>query len=197
MRLKPNCNEKNIKNTVTASGSISSSKMTLTQSVINKSNTLPNYKVAISYNWKTPYTFCVSTDQIVTAWGGGLNSKDYVGTAYYYGWTSPTNWTSELVTRTSMSSTVKPNVGIQYSFPQSKGKDKQGHMTKTKMGAAGFTLYQTKKSGKETNLISNYCHKVIKVGGGSISISASGPSVSISIGPGWDKSPQAKNVIKY
>lgn len=173
-------------NNVSASGTISSSKMTYTQTATSNSSTLPNYTVNISYAWITPYQLAIFVDNIVVAWGGGLNSKDYNAVARYYNFTN-TAW-GTYREGIGMGRDVTPNTGIIFKLPQCVNTGK------TKSGSVSFTLYQTKKEGKETTLISNYCHKVIAVTGG-ISISASGPSITI--GTGWDKTPQRQSVIGY
>lgn len=195
---KKDIKKKDIKNKVSASGSITSSEMTYTQSIIDNSTyTKPNYSVKLSYTWKSVYALAPFTDEIVAAWGGGLNSKNHTGTAKYYTWSTIGGNFNTCKNQKTMSSTLTPNAGVEFKFPQSNGGGIIDNAYKTKTGSASFTLYQTKRDGKETNLISNYCHRVISVGGAGISISASGPSVSLSIGTAWDKTSQKKTVIGY
>lgn len=96
-----------------------------------------------------------------------------------------------------MTTDVTPNAGVQFTFPQSYGTCSNGNAAKTKSGFASFTLYQTKKQGYDTTLISNYCHRVVSVQSASISISASGPSVSLSIGGDWDTTTQKQTMLAY
>ncbi len=189
---------KELENPVSASGSITSSEMSYTQSVTSNSSTLPNYTVKLSYTWKSVYALAVYNDKIVAAWGGNLNSKSYSTTAKYYNWsTVGGSFGSTKVKTKSMTVDVTPNAGVEFTFPQSYGTCSNGNAAKTKTGSASFTLYQTKKQGYDTTLISNYCHRVISVKSASISISASGPSVSLSIGGAWDKTSQKKTTIAY
>lgn len=188
--------DKVIDNEVTASGSISSSKLTYTQTAVSNSKSKPNYTVKLSYSWKSPYMLGGFNEKIVAAWGGNLNCKNYTGTAKYYmtnAW--GTKWKSNQIASTKMSTVITPNAGITFGFPQSKGfsMNKKGGLSKT--GSASFTLYQTKKKGYDTTLISYFCHRVISLSSAGISISSSGPSVSI--GKAWNKSSQKKSIIHY
>lgn len=193
---------KEIRNEVTASGSISSSKLTYTQTVVNNSaKKKPNYRVCLSYSWKKAYNWACFDDEIVVGWGGGLNCKDYSGKASYYTWNKTSmDWTGRgAFMNKSMSTEVTPNAGIEFIFPQqvysNAGTPRNG---KTKSGSVSLTVYQKKKKGYDTTLISHYCHRVVRVGGAEIGISADGgPSVSISIGAAWDRTQQRKNIITY
>lgn len=149
------------------------------------------------YNWITPYTFCVSEDCIVVGWGGYLNSKSETGSMNYYGWTSATNWSDYVNVYTSPRKEPTTNAGMEFYFPQSNGNDSQGHMTKTKSGSVRLDIYQTKAEGKDTKVISNYCHKTLSASGVTISVNSSGPSVSISIGTAYDKTPTQQANISY
>ena len=189
-------NSKKIKNQVNASGSISSSKLSYTQTVVNNSTKKkPNYRATLSYSWKKAYMLAPFKDEIVVGWGGSLNCKKYEGKASYRRYDDTLKWTGRgASTFKNMNTEVTPNAGIEFIFPQSVNTPTNN--TKSNSGSASVTVYQTKKQGYETTLISRYCHKVLKLGGG-ISISASGPSVSISVGEAWDKSAQKKAVIGY
>lgn len=192
-----NTDKKKIKNEVNASGSISSSKLTYTQTVVNNSKKKkPNYRATLSYSWKKAYILAPFKDEIVVGWGGNLNCKDYKGRASYRTYKDFTcEWTGRGASAfKKMSTEVTPNAGIEFIFPQSTNGGET--YRKSNAGSASVTVYQTKKKGYETTLISRYCHRVLKLGGG-ISISASGPSVTVSVGEGWDKSAQKKTVIGY
>lgn len=196
--MESNENPSSKKCGVTASGSITSSEMTYTQSVTNNStSSAPSYAVKLSYTWKEVYALAVFSDEIVAAWGGGLNTKSISSSAKYYNWSTIGGSFGTYYTSKSMSKTETVQAGIEFKFPQSVYKDLSSNCPKTKTGYAKFTLYQTKFQGYDTKVLSNYCHKVISVGGGSISISASGPSVSLSIGSGYDKTAQKASTIKY
>ncbi len=182
-------------NPVTASGSISSSKLSYSQTVTRKSPELPNYSVFLSYTWASPFTVIGFNDEIVVAWGGGLNTKNESGSSRYYN--CGTSWGSYYETN-DMTKKYTPNAGLEFIFPQSVTTPQtisNGSRALAKTGGASFILYQTKKEGKETKIISHYCHRVIKVGT-SIGISTS-PSLSINIGSAWDKTNQASNNIEY
>lgn len=193
-----NDTEKVIENEVVASGSISSSKLTYTQTVVKNSTTLPNYKVTLSYAWSSPYFVACFSDKIVVGWGGNLNCKNYSGTANYYGLNLiGSSWNGGQLSSKSMSAEVSPNIGIQFSFKQYNGYDKYGNGAKSKNGSASFTLYQTKKQGYDTTLVSVYCHRVVSIQSAGISFSSSGVSVSLSIGGAWDQSSQKKTTVGY
>ena len=180
-------------NTV-ASGTIASAKLTYTQAVKNNSTkTKPNYRVTLSYSWKKAYLLAPFTDVIVVGWGGGLNSKDEVGVARYYTYKNDLSWIKYKNTK-AMGETALPNKGYKFSFPQLN--DNSLDVAKTKSGSASLTVYQTKKKGYDTKIISNYCHRVLKANA-TVGISASGPSCSISIGKGYDHSPQKATNIGY
>lgn len=196
-KLKKSGDNKEITNKVTASGSISTSKLQLTQSVTNNSSSTPNYGVVVSYKWITPYSLCVAKDCIVIGWGGELNSRGESGTMNYYGWTSATEWADYVTAVTNPLTEETTNAGMEYYFPQSEGKDWQGHMAKTKTGSARITIYQTLAEGKDTKVISHYCHRTVAVTGVDITVSNTGASVSISIGAAYDKSPQQRTTIAY
>lgn len=189
--------QKDIKNKVSASGSISSSKMTYTQSVSKNDKNKPNYTVKLSYTWKSVYALAIFKDKIVAAWGGALNTKNEKGTAKYYDWQEIGGKFKSHAKDKSMSVTVSPNKGVIFEFPQSINNGFFKSKAKTKTGSASFTLYQKKAKGYDTTLISNYCHRVISVKSPSISISASGATASISIGGAWDKTSQKRTTIGY
>jgi len=86
---------------------------------------------------------------------------------------------------------VSPNKGIEFFFPQSKAD------CKTKRGIAKFMLYQTKERGYDTQLVSQYCHRVFSIESADISISATDVGASIGITTAWDVSPQKQKMIGY
>ena len=97
-----------------------------------------------------------------------------------------------------MTSKETVQAGIEFIFPQSvTPKDTLDFDYKTRSGYAQFTLYQTKKQGYDTKVLSNYCHRVISVGSASIGFSVSGPSVGLSIGSAYDTTEQKKSSISY
>lgn len=187
---------KKSENPVTASGSISTTKLTYTQSVTNQStSTQPKYKVNFAYTWKTVYDLAVFTDEIVAGWGGNLNTQSISSTSSYYDWGS--SWGSFYKSQ-AMSKVETPNAGIEFKFPQALAYcNLWNNRPKTKTGSATFTLYQTKKQGYDTKVISVYCHRVISLSSASIGFSKSGPSIGLSIGGAWDQSPQKATTIGY
>lgn len=196
--LKSNGKKCTNKNSVSASGSITSSEMKYTQKVTNNSTlTNPSYGVQLSYEWKEVYELAVLDDKIAVAWGGGLNLKNFSSSVLYYDWKDIGGSFGKYYTRRSMTKEETIQAGVELEFPQSVYKDFLSPMPKTKDGYAQFTLYQTKFQGYDTKVISRYCHKVISIGGGSIEISVAGPAVSLDVGYGYDKTAQAETTIGY
>lgn len=197
-----NGEKKLTKNKVRASGSITSSEMTYTQTVTSTSTTLPSYNVKLSYTWKEVYFLGVFTDKIVVAWGGNLNCDKERGTAKYYTWEDVGGDFGQLKTLYSMNVEVCPNTGIIFSFPQSvECASWSDGLLKTKSGSATFKLYQTKTRGYDTRLVSTYCHRVISISGADISFTVSssevGGGATLSIGGAWDTSAQKRTTISY
>lgn len=183
---------------VSASGSITSSEMTYTQTKTNNStSSAPAYEIKLSYTWKEVYALAILDDKIVAAWGGGLNTKDISSSAKYYDYRAIGGSFGSYYKSKKMTKTETVQAGIEFEFPQSYANPTAQYAAKTKTGYAQFTLYQTQYQGYDTKVLSNYCHKVISIGGGSIDISASGPSVSLSIGYGYDTTTQKASTIAY
>jgi len=196
-RKKQNVPRKEMKNPVTASGSISSSKLTYTQSVSGSSTGAPSYKVNLSYNWNSEYVISIFSDKIIAEWGGSLTTKGFSTAAHYY-----TGGIGKKLgkwfAQKSMSRTESPNRNIQFTFPQSV-KTPSIHMAdaKTDNGKASFTLYQTKRAGKDTKFVSRFGHRIISVKSAGISFSSGGVSGGLSFGGAWDQTPQKVTTIKY
>lgn len=194
---KSNCKSnqkygKELKNYVGASGSITSSEMKYTQSILDFSPALdrPEYLVFLTYDWYKPYFLGVFDDEIVAAWGGGLNTRGETGSAAYYGY-GTFGWTSYCVGNLAMETVVSPNKGIEFIFPQGD------RSCKTKSGGAQFRLYQTKEIGYDTTLVSQYCHRVYSVKSANITISATDVGASIDITTAWDTTTQKRTKIGY
>lgn len=188
------------KSGVNASGSITSSEMSYTQNVTdNSTSTKPNYSVKLSYTWKQVYWLACFNDTIVAAWGGGLNTKGISSSAKYNKYFIVGGSFGSYVMSESMSKEQVAQAGIKFTFPQSIQvvPNNDESVLKTEKGYAKFTLYQTKKQGYDTKLLSNYCHKVISLAGATIGINATGPSVSISISTAYDKTPQKASTLSY
>lgn len=193
------CNGNNEKKMgVSASGTIASSELNYTQGVTNlSSSSAPAYQVYITYAWRQVYALAALSDTIVAAWGGGLNTKDISSSAYYYHYQYIGGDFTTLYKRVDMSVTEQVQSGIKFTFSQCIADPSDDNIApKTKTGMAKFTIYQTKFQGYDTKVLSNYCHKLLKPNA-SIGISASGPSVSISIGTGYDSTPQKASTIRY
>lgn len=190
-----NDNKKNSEKEVTASGSISSSKLSYDQSVVNQSkNKKPKYTVCIVFTWKSPFEIGCFNDKICCAWGGNLATGYSAATAKYYDWYGVIYnriWGKYKGNKVLKFEETAINKALIYSIPQGNGKG-----AKVKTGAMIFYLYQnTKNKGRATKVISRYCHKVISLKSDAISVSKSG--ISFSIGGAYDKSSQASSSITY
>ncbi len=175
---------------VTASGSITSSEMSFTQYVTNYStSSRAKYYVRTYFNWSSAYILGCFDDIVCTAWGGNLTHSSYSRVIAYYA-TNVSPWGPFVTNRTPSMTELVINGSKQYSFPQNYGAGK------AKSGAIRYYLTQNSYSGLSTKVISQYGHKVFTFGGG-VSVSISGPSVSLSIGTKYDKSAQLQNVIYY
>ncbi|MFT3952291.1 MAG: hypothetical protein QM689_10190 [Oscillospiraceae bacterium] len=191
---------KNTNNVVTASGSISSSEMKYSQIISDYStNSQPYYGVILTYTWNSVYALAAFDDVIVSAWGGNLNTKSIVSLVDYHRWNYLSFTWSKFYKSTETSVEETPNAGIEFKFPQSLSAPSIfSESPKTKCGTVAFRLYQTKRQGYDTKVISTYCHRVISVSSASIGIDSSGAaSVSLSIGGAWDKTSQKSTTIAY
>lgn len=178
----------------TPKGSISTTTLTYTMAVTNNStSSAPNYRVVCSYNWSKVFALASFKDCITVGWGGGMNSKNESGTAKYYTITN-SGWGTQKSTK-SMSKTAKVNKGMVFEFPQGYYYN-NNVAVKSKKGSASLTVYQTKKVGKDTKIISQYGHGRVNANV-DITISVSGPSISVSLGTGYDKSPQVSKKVVY
>lgn len=182
--------DKIIETPVYGTGTIGEAKLTYAQTVVQDYNSKnPKYNVVLAYAWHDPFAVGLFSDKIAVAWGGNLNSRDERGSSKYYNMnTLCTKYTSYVKSK-NMSVNCQPNKGIIFSFTQT---DNNYH--KIKKGSASFTLFQSKKAGKSTKIVSSYCHKKFAVAG-SVSISKNGPGISI--GTGWDYSKQKNTNISY
>lgn len=176
------------KKEVTTSGTISTSDLSFTMSVVNRStSTAPSYDVDLHHNWKSPFFFDIVSDNVAAAWGGNLDVKNVGGLTFYYngnfwtGYKSPWGslWTYGEVT---------PNTGIVFAFKQSKDYGS----AQAKSGNYWFTVFQTKKQGYSTSIVSQYAHKIATVSNVTVS-----KTPGINIGWGFDKSPQQRINIIY
>lgn len=188
-------NKKNVEEEVTASGSISSSKLSYDQSVVNQSkNNKPKYTVCIVFTWKSPFEIGCYNDKVCCAWGGNLATGYSAATAKYYDWHGVIYnrvWGKYKGKKVLKFEETAINKALTYSVPQGNGNG-----AKVKTGAMIFYLYQnTKNKRRATKVISRYCHKVISIKSDSISVSKSG--ISFSIGGAYDKSSQASSSITY
>ena len=185
---------------VVAAGSISSKKLKYTQCVINNSTKKQsNYRVVLSYSWQgVPYRIGCFSDVIAVGWGGGLSSKAESGTSNYkyVKFKGYRQWENNYKKNpVKMGKEFVPNTGCKFIISQTEGPDYNGGY-KAKSGSAKLTVFQSGKPKKWTKIISVYCHRTIKPGA-SIGISKSGPSVSITVGKAYDKTPQRSKNVKY
>lgn len=194
-KSKAKLEQNQVNDDVVASGSISSSQLSFTQATVNKSTaTAPDYRVTVTYSWSYPYLLGVFTDQIVFAWGGGLNTKNISGTLHYLSINNfSTAWTSDSVGSMPVSYLSRyenPNTSIQFYIDQVYSS------MKTCDGNISFNLYQLKKQGYSTKVVSQYLHRVIGLSA-SVDISVAGAAVTVTPVGSWDTSEQATNTISY
>lgn len=176
---------------VEATGGISTAKMSYSMAVTdNSTSTKPNYKVKCTFNWKKVFIVGAWNDYIAVAWGGGMNSKSESGTVNYYK-VADSGWGSKYESK-SMSKTAVPNKGFKFYFGKSYYYS-GNKAVKSKSGTANITVYQTKKKGLDTKIISQYGHRTVTTGS-SISISN---TPTISFGAGYDKSDQKSKNVTY
>ncbi|MDF2821655.1 MAG: hypothetical protein K0R15_2096 [Clostridiales bacterium] len=177
----------------TISGSITSSEMIYTQAKYSTSSTNPSYTIAINYEWLKPYYWDVFDDVIVAGWGGNLNHVNNSSKSEYYNISGLAPFFSYTTYYTSSiwNSVETPNKGVTYSSPQSR---MNGILTtRMRSGHVNFRIYQTSFQGYDTNIVSQYAHKVVAIGGGSISIT--GPSITF--GTAYDTGTQISHTIRY
>lgn len=181
-------------NAITTSGTISTAKLTTSQILTNNStSTAPSYTVTNSFTWNEAYSLGTFTDELVVGWAGNMNTKSITGYARYF--TVPKNTASWGVFKGDRTPEIKhtPNAGVEFKFPQSIG----GDGSKARYGNFSFTLFQTKKQGYSGKIVSQYCHRTVSLLSASITITPSGPSVGLTIGPAWDTSAQKSNNFNY
>ena len=193
-----NHNKNGKQNDVMASGSISTTKLAYTQSVTDYNYETPYYRVKLSYTWKKVFALSCFQDAIAVAWGGGLNSKKIYGVAKYSKYKIINGDFGESYANRDMEYTDYIQQGIKFTFPQSIYSSTVNIAPKTQSGYANLTLYQTKRQGFDTKVISRYCHRILTTDGG-ITITASGSSLSpsIIIKSGYDTSVQRSAIISY
>lgn len=186
---------KPIENQVEASGSLTSSEISFTQSVISNREKTPNYTVNLSFAWEKPYVTRWFEDKIVVAWGGGLTTNSATGVARYSDWKSVDGGWLKYDHSKKMTADESGSIdaGIIFSFPQSDGESTNGS-PEAKHGSASVNIYQTKKEGKDTIVISYFAHRRIAIVGGGIDIKA---TPSISFGTAWDTSKKCSAKITY
>ncbi len=191
----PNYKLKKSNNLVTTSGTISSSTLYYNMSVTNKStSTAPYYSLYMGYSWYSTYFTDLFTDYLAVAWGGGLNAKNVEAKASYYYGNYFTSWGSFENTY-NWSQQQTPQVGIVFSTPQMRGdvfSERQN-----RCGYVSMDLYQTKFQGYDTNVVSQFCHSVLTVNGGSVSVGYKTGYATINVGTGFDTTPQISRTVRY
>lgn len=186
---------KNIDETdkVTLSSSISTSKLSFTQTVTNKSTyrtkngkkvrTNSKYKVNESFNWKKCYYPWGYNDTIAVAWSGGYAYKTNSKKVNYYnmkGILPAFTWAKTQKGTKNATASGSASKGCKYSFSQAYSSS-MSNIAYAKSGKIELTLSQNGYKGKKAQIISKYCHKVFTLG--SVSISS---SPSISAGASYD-----------
>jgi hypothetical protein len=173
---------------VASSGTIASSKLSvsITKADISTKKYPVSYGIWTSFSWSSPYLVAIFSDKLATSWGGGLNVVSEYGTANYAcgdlkKWLNGYSAGSK-----SMSTSETANKAMTYTFKQSNG------IGAVRSGSASQIIRNTKKSGKESNVLVQYGHRVIGV---SASLSLRGPGITFS--GAWDTSAQKKATIIY
>lgn len=175
-------------------GNISTSKLTFTQVVVTRANlSRIDYLVKLYFNWDSTYFWTAFNDKIVTAWGGNLNQSVDLS-EIRYSLQDENGWKPTIINRLSPDYTeLSINAGGYFEFPQAYFNN-HGF---ARSGQINYILKQNSVTGDYTKVLSQYAHQVLKVGTTGISVSASGASVSISIGTAYDKSAQNEDTITY
>jgi hypothetical protein len=175
---------------IQASGSITSSEMTYSQFLVNNSTkTGVNYNVYLNAWWKDWYTFGIFKDKVAVVWGGNLTQ--YRGDQYVDYYNQPYQkkiWGGFATSRVATYHESVINAGGYYYFPQTVSGYKARNVE------INFRLKQNGRSNKSTKIISKFCHQTLGVDS-SISISASGLTVSLKPGTSYDTTVQHENVI--
>lgn len=173
------------------SSTIGTSKLTFTQSVVNKSTSKkPIYKVNLSYNWKKCYYPWGFDDKIACAWGGKLvynSNKSLTRVGNYYnmnGIIGAFSWGSYKGNKSLSCSTAQKN--MTFVAPQSYSGS-LSNISYLKSGNISFTIDNSKFVNSKTNICSVYCHRTLQVGFGNIDFSGA----SISVGGAYDTTDMA------
>ncbi len=163
--------------TVTSSGTISTSKMSFSLTVVNKSTkTQPVYDISNSFTWKKSFLSFGNSDKIGMAWSGDFNNRyNYSNLTYGIRDARTGGWFNNKLSKQTASTKTSPNKGLIFSFSQSKNKS--GSFWRVKSGTVKTQLFQTKKRGTSRKVVTQYAHA--KPGAKSVSISGSGVSVVI------------------
>jgi len=186
------------KNKVVASGSLSSSFLTISQGTVdNSTSDAPEYRVVASYSWdRVP--FWNFNDSVCIAWGGGFNTDAVSGSVSYYyavdgGYTGDQYIFGGYADSREMDIEQIPQSGVKYSFEESFHTDNL-NPSQNKNGYAALTLYQTQYQGYDTLVTSQYAHREWGWDGG-ISLSESG--ISFNFGGDFTTSDQQYSTLHY
>ncbi len=185
-----------------SSGSISTSDLNYTHSVAKNSGTTSTkkvrHKVILAFAWLDPFIWCFNEDKIASTWGGNLDREDgSTNQVRYLPSKEFATATKHFSSYRKWSTTDTPNTGVKYSADQSisytvNGKSYEGIIHS---GTILFYVFQTKKQGLSTKIVSQYCHRTAAVTG--VGISFSKNPISISVGAAWDTSKQGSTSIEY
>lgn len=180
---------KNEATDIQASGSITTSEMTYSQSAINNStSTGVNYDVYLNAWWKDWYVFGAFDDKVAVVWGGNLTQYSNYQYVDYYIQNHDSTWGGLSESRVPAYHESIVNAGGYYYFPQSLSSAKARNVE------INFKLKQSGRNNQSTKILSQFCHQTLGIDS-SISISASGLSVSLKPGTSYDSTAQHSDVI--
>lgn len=198
-------------NIATASGSISSSKLSFTMSYTNRGTSTPSYNFTIAYNWKSPYVTQMYKDAIAVAWAGGFVSDYLSSSANYYrgtilqGWI--TNWPILMIDKNGNAKKTNyvtypwsyekvPNAGLKFFVNQCRTVY-QNTTASNKSGNVKFRLTSNTTGGKNQTceVVAQFAHRRFAISP-NITITTSGVGVSLGINSAYDKSGQVSKKIK-
>jgi hypothetical protein len=192
---------------ITTSGSIASSKFTLTQSIVSNSYPVPDYTVTLSYSWKSPYGTTIYDDKLCATWTNGLLSKNISGTANYHQFTgsgadiaSSGTWGSKLNSKNLAYAKSSTYGFLTFNIPQSNGNFLIGNRLigkgLTKTGSAKFTLYKTSKKEWGTGyVVSRYLHRTSRIQ--SVQYSLAPGNIAVGVPSSYDYSSQPCSYFIY
>lgn len=146
------------------------------------------YYVTSTFEWLEGFVWRLD-DQFLTCWGGGLNSKNITGTAYYTNGYPVENF--ETTTRELKVLHQDPNLTVNFKVPCLSDEGNALYA-----GTTGMVIFQNEKNNFSTKVLSEYAHKYLAVAGAGFSVSTSGDlGFSVSLSLGYSSSGQAEEII--